>query len=150
MSDDPRSFVLPRFPRWSLPALGVPTLALAAGAAADGHPLAALGLAAVTAPLLWVLRGAAVLTLDPQGPTLRVSARGAALGAAPQGVPVAEILDARADPVEDGESLALVVVRRGGDTRLCLGDPARVTEAAAWVRALRQRPGRKSSAAASD
>ena len=78
------------------------------------------------------------------------SRRGAALGATPQDVPVVEILDARADPIEDGESLALVVARRGGDTRLCLGDPERVTEAAAWVRALRQRPGRKSSAAARD
>ncbi|MFO0626612.1 MAG: hypothetical protein U0325_13440 [Polyangiales bacterium] len=150
MSGDARSFVLPRFPRWSLPAVGVPILALAAGAAAEGHLLAAAGLAAMTGPVLWALTGAAVLTLDPQGPTLRVRARGAALGAAPQDVPVAEILDARADPIEDGESLALVVVRRDGEVRLCLGAPEEVTAAVAWVRALRQRPGRKSSAAASD
>ncbi len=150
MSAPPTSFVLQRFPRWSLPALGVPALAMAAGAAVEGFPLAAAGLASVTVAMLWALTGAAVLTVDQAAGALRVTARGVALGASPQEVPLGEILDARAEPIEDGESLALVVARRGGDVRLCLGDPERVVEAAAWVKGLRQRPGRKSSAAASD
>jgi hypothetical protein len=150
MSDAGTSFVLRRFPPWSMPALGVPTLCLAVGAAAEGHVVAAAGLAAIVAPMLWLLTGAAVLTLDRLAGVLRVTARGAALGTTPQEVPLDALRAARAEPIEDSESLALVVDVRGQPVRLCTGDPQRVVEAAAWILAARQVPGRKSSAAASD
>lgn len=142
--------VLPRFPAWSLPALGVPLLAMATGAAVEGFPLAAAGLAALVVPMLWALAGGAVLAHDRDAAVLRVTPRGFAPGVAARALPLAGIRGARAEPVEDSESLALVVETGDGFVRLCAGDPERVVEAARWVQSLRQRPGRKSSAAASD
>ncbi|MEZ4391152.1 MAG: hypothetical protein R3A48_08655 [Polyangiales bacterium] len=150
MSDAPDEFVLRRFPAWSIPAVALPTLAVAVALGAAGHLGAGVGLAAITAPMLWMLTGATVLTHDRDLGGLRVSPRGFSPGVTPRTMPLDRLRDARGEPVEDSESLALMVEVAGVPVRLCVGEPERVLEAARWMRGLYPRAGRKSSAAASD
>lgn len=150
MSDAPDEFVLRRFPVWSLPAVGVPTLATAVAVGAAGHAIAGAGLALITLPMLWMLTAVTTLAHDRASGSLRVVPRGFSPGVSARTIPVNAIREARGEPVEDSESLALVLEVDGAPVRVCVGEPERVLEAARWVRGLRQRPGRKSSAAASD
>ncbi len=150
MSDDADRFELRRFPPWALAAAGVPLLAMAVGAAWEGFYIAALGFVVVLGPMLWMLSGVTVLTHDRAAGALRVEKRRIPFVAPLQAHPLSELRGARAEPIDDAGNHALVLDIAGNATRVCDGDPERVLEAARWVSSLRQRPGRKSSAAASD